>query len=223
MSKYRYMKQTLLQILLPTIFFTTSINSFSQNFYAGPKGGIAFTQVDGDGYGGYHKVGVNFGAFVYRQLDKNNHWDLQFEIEYLQKGSRKTPDYEMGDYTDYKLRLNYLQIPIIARYNIRHVSLEAGGAIGILISSKEIMDEVEGGNPFKTMEYAIIFGINYHFTTKLWINGRYSVSLARIREPYNGDIPIYDPNDLWDLRRPGQYNNILVVSIYYAFNGKHKL
>jgi len=196
---------------------------FSQKFYGGPKAGIDFTQVDGDSYRGYHKVGMDLGGFVYRSFGKKDQWDLQFEIEYIQKGSRKTPDYETGDETDYKLNLNYIQIPLIARYNMRHVSMEAGISIGTLISSKEIYNGTEGGNPFKPMEYAMILGINYHFNPKLWLNARYTFSLARIRDPYNGEIPVERPPDVWRIRKPGQFNNVLVFSLYYAFGGQHKL
>ncbi len=215
--------KTFTGLILPILLFLFSTTVLSQNFHAGPKVGVDFSQVDGDGYGGYHKAGLNLGAFVYRTIGKKQHWDLQFEIEYIQKGSRKTPNYDTGDLNDYKLTLNYIQMPLIARYNMRHVSLEGGLSLGTLLSSKEIFNDTEGGNPFKSMEFAMILGINYHFNPKLWINGRYTVSLARVREPYNGEIPVYDPNDLWDCRKPGQYNNVLVVSLYYAFGGQHKL
>jgi hypothetical protein len=220
------MKTKFRSLLILGVFtlFTSAV--FSQKFIGGPKLGIAFTQVDGDFYGGYHKVGVDFGGFVYRTIGKNQKWDLQFEIEYVQKGSRETPDPENGTYTDYKMALNYLQIPIFARFNARHLSFEAGLSLGTLFSSKEFTDgeeiPVEDQVPFKNMEFAVLAGINYHFNPKLWFNARFSYSLARIREPYNGDIPVYDP-DPWDLQKPGQYNNVMVFSFYYAFGGDHKL
>jgi hypothetical protein len=213
------MKKIFKYVFLLGAFSIVCTSSFSQKFVGGPKAGIAFTQVDGDGYGGYHKVGFNLGGFVYRPVSKNQKWDLQFEIEYIQKGSRKTPDYDTGDLDDYKLTLNYIQLPILLRYNMRHISLEGGVSIGSLFASKEVFNELEGGDPFKTMEFAVLLGLNYHFNPKLWISGRYSISLSRIREPYEGSVP----GDLWGCRKPGQYNNILAVSIFYAFNGSHKM
>jgi hypothetical protein len=213
------MKKNFKYLLVFTVLSLWVSNAYSQKFVGGPKAGVTFTQVDGDFYGGYHKAGVNLGGFVYRPISENQKWDLQFEIEYMQKGSRKTPDYDTGDLDDYKLTLNYMQIPVLLRFNMRHVSLEGGISVGTLISSKEVFNELEGGDPFKTMEYAALLGINYHFNPKLWINGRYSISMNRVREPYGGDIP----GDLWGCRKPGQYNNVLAVSIYYAFNGSHKL
>jgi len=216
--------------IISSVFFTIVLIHFStvshtQNFVAGPKLGIAFTQVDGDSYAGFHKVGLNLGGFVYRSISKNERWDLQFEIEYIQKGSRKYPDVEMGDYTEYKISLNYIQFPLFLRFNANHFSFEGGVSIGALLSTEELSDGAEIPEdvriPFKTMEYASIFSVNYHFTKKLWLNARYSYSFARIRIPYNGEIPVYDPH--WDLRRPGQYNNLMVFSLYYAFGKDLKL
>ncbi|NPA36887.1 MAG: PorT family protein [Chlorobi bacterium] len=212
--------------LLAGVFLYFVPATYSQKFIGGPKAGIAFTQVDGDFYGGFHKAGVNLGAFVYRTISKNQKWDLQFEIEYIQKGSRETPDPENGLYTDYKMSLNYIQIPVFARYNARHLSFEAGVSVGTLFSSTEYTDGVEIPEedqvPFKSMELAALTSINYHFNPKLWLNARFSYSLTRIRVPYNGEIPVYDP-DPWDLQKPGQYNNVIVFSFYYAFGGNHKL
>ncbi|MGN6568281.1 MAG: hypothetical protein ACTHJ0_10035, partial [Flavipsychrobacter sp.] len=37
-------------------------------FYGGLVAGANFTQVDGDYFAGYHKVGINIGGIVYAQL-----------------------------------------------------------------------------------------------------------------------------------------------------------
>ena len=71
----------------------------SQEFYAGPLAGGAFTQVDGDRYAGYHRVGPVLGGFVGREIWP--HWNAQMEIQYIQKGSRKYADVEAGDDRDY--------------------------------------------------------------------------------------------------------------------------
>jgi len=205
---------------LTLLFLLISTSAFAQKFIGGPKAGVTFTQVDGDFYKGFNKVGINLGAFVYRTISQNEKWDLQFEIEYVQKGSRKYPDLEAGDYVDYKMALNYMQIPVFARFRAKHVSFEGGISIGTLIASKEYSDgseiSPEDQVPFKNMEFAGLFSINYHFNPRLWLNARYSYSFARIREPYNGEIPVYDP-DPWDLQKPGQYNNVMVFSLYYSF------
>lgn len=210
------MKKYILLSLIFGLLFHFSNTLLSQDFVAGPKLGVAFTQVDGDTYKGFNKAGLNFGGFVFRPLNKR--WDLQFEIEYMQKGSRKTPLVEEKDYTDYKMDLHYLQFPIFARYKLKDFSFEAGLSIGTLLSETEYLDgsEISGEDkvPFKNMEFATLFGVNYHFNKRTWVNVRFSYSINRIRVPYGGEVPIYPPH--WDLRKPGQYNNVIVVSVNYA-------
>ncbi len=218
------MNSIIRNLFLAVVLSLLTTVTHSQNFVAGPKLGVAFTQVDGDSFAGFNKVGLNVGGFVYRSISKNERWDMQFEIEYIQKGSRKYPDVEIGDYSDYKISLNYIQFPIFLRFNANHFSFEAGVSIGTLLSAEELSDgaeiPVDDQVPFKSMEYASIFSVNYHFNNRLWINARYSYSIARIRVPYNGEIPVYPPH--WDLRKPGQYNNLMVFSLYYTFTKNQK-
>ena len=191
----------------------------AQEFVAGPLLGGSFSQVDGDSFKGYQKFGFQLGGFVYRKL--TDRWDVQLEIKYAQKGSRKTPNYDIGDYTDYKIHLNYIQFPLLARYNFEKFSLEAGLSIGNLLSETEEYEGLkipeEDKVQFETMEYATLIGGNYYFNNKLWVNFRFSYSLNRIRIPYGGRIPIYNPRPHWLSREPGQYNNVATVSVYYAF------
>jgi hypothetical protein len=210
------MKKHILLILIIGLSFYFSNSILSQDFVAGPKFGVAFTQVDGDTYKGFNKAGLNFGGFVYRPL--NEKWNLQFEIEYMQKGSRKTPLVEENDYTDYKMDLHYLQFPVFARYKLKVFSFEAGLSIGTLISETEFYDGSEISEedkvPFKNSELATLFSVNYHFNKRTWVNVRFSYSINRIRVPYGGEVPIYPPQ--WDLRKPGQYNNVIAVSVNHA-------
>lgn len=209
------------QILFTFFVFLTITSIQSQDFRAGFVGGANMSQVDGDFYAGYNKIGLNIGGFVSRQIAPS--LDLQFDIAYIQKGSRRAPDIEKGQYDDYEIDLGYIQFPVVVRYYYKQISFEAGLSIGTLLHDDEFLDEqsikgLEGVPPFKTMEYATVFGFNYHINKRFWINARMLYSLNRIRIPYNGDIPIYDPKKHWLSRKPGQYNNNIVFSVYYAIN-----
>lgn len=206
-----------LLILTFTIVLTTSITA--QEFRAGPLGGFAVSQVDGDGYPGYHKIGLTLGGFVSRPLSES--WDLQLDISYIRKGSRETPKPEKNQFDDYQIDLDYIQFPLVARYKYKKVSFEGGLSIAALIGSDEFRDgqsisDLEDVPPFKGVEYTTVLGFNYHFNKRLWINARFLYSLNRIRIPYDGQIPVYDPRKHWLSRKPGQYNNNLVFSLYYS-------
>lgn len=209
--------------LIIFVFSIIASITVAQEFRAGPLMGIAFSQVDGDNYAGYNKVGINLGAFVSRSISEK--WELQFDIAYMQKGSREAPKPDKGRYDDYKISLSYIQFPVVARYQYKQFSMEGGLSIGALISDVE---EIEGTPiedlpsyspvPFQTMEYATVFGLNYHVNERLRINTRWLYSINRIRIPYDGEIPVYNPKPHWLSRKPGQYNNNFVVTAYYTIN-----
>jgi hypothetical protein len=206
------MNKFVIAFALCLIFLT---QTRAQDFYAGPIIGASFTQVDGDTYEGYEKAGLVLGGFVGRQISPL--WKAQLDILYIQKGSRKKPDLERNIDADYLIDLNYIQFPLTLRLTTGQFSFEGGLSIASLLWFNEKVygehipdkDQV----PFKPMEIASILGIGYHLTERLMINVRYSYSINRIREPYNGDIPIYNPH--WHKRRPGQYNDVVAFSVYY--------
>lgn len=74
------------------------------------------SQVDGDTWKGYHKVGYLAGAFVRLELSPRS--SFQLEMEYIQKGSRHNVD--SANYYDqsYLLRLHYLELPLLYQYSM---------------------------------------------------------------------------------------------------------
>jgi len=209
-------------ILILSLLICTSL-AHAQDFRAGALLGTSFSQVDGDNYIGYNKVGINIGGFVSRPI--SDKWELQFDISYIQKGSREAPKPDKGRYDDYKIHLSYIQFPLVARYHYKKFSGEAGISIAALLNSEEEVDgapveDIPNSDivPFQNTEWATVFGLNYHITDRLWINARWLYSINRVRIPYNGEIPVYNPKPHWLSRKPGQYNNNFVVSAYYSIN-----
>jgi len=204
-----------LAFLTLTIMSIISFEVKAQEFFGGPVVGISACQVDGDSFVGYHKFGPIIGGFVGRQIGKN--WKAQLEISYIQKGSRKQPDAEVEDYTDYLIRLDYIQFPVTVELMVGKFSFDAGLGFASLLSYKE---EVDGAPideayqvPFESFELSSIFGVSYHLNERLKMNFRFNYSLLPIREPFNGEIDVYEP--LWDARKPGQYNDVVTFSLFY--------
>ncbi|MCT4586550.1 MAG: PorT family protein [Carboxylicivirga sp.] len=95
-------------IILAFSLLATSLTA--QEFRAGPLLGTSFSQVDGDNFVGYNKVGINLGGFVSRPI--NDKWTIQLDIAYMQKGSREAPKPDKGKYDDYKIHIsNFLWWP----------------------------------------------------------------------------------------------------------------
>lgn len=204
-------------IVSANLFSQIDSRSGKDNFIIGMLGGATFSQVDGDTYGGYHQPGFLVGGFVYKKLSKN--YDVQLDITYKQKGSYDGSDAANGDITEYYMKLNYIELPIVARYHFWRMAVEGGLSFGTLISSKEgDQDGDFKGNPYKTFELGTILGFNYYFTKQWWLNMRYGYSITPIRLPYNGDMYVYVPKEnIFYNRSPGQYNSTVSISLNYAF------
>jgi hypothetical protein len=209
-------------VIVALIVSASMTNLSAQEFYAGPVVGASFSQIDGDAYSGYNKLGLVVGGFVGRQISE--HWKTQLEIVYVQKGSRATPDIEAGDYSDYLADLKYIQFPLTMQLITGKFQFEGGLCFGSLLSSNE---EAYGAPipeqdqiPFKNTEWSTVWGFSYHITDQLMINCRFNYSLLRVREPYGGSVPVYDPH--WDLKKPGQYNNVVCLSLYYDLFNRNR-
>ena len=100
--------------ILILIFFLFIINGsqidvFGQNkFKAAFVGGFTAAQLGGDSISGYDKLGITLGAKLGYPL--NERLELNFELLYSQRGSRKNLGFSnSGDDVTF---LNYLEIPV---------------------------------------------------------------------------------------------------------------
>jgi hypothetical protein len=191
----------------------SSAFSFSQSFKGGILAGLAGSQVDGDTYSGYNRLGFAAGAYVGHDI--SDKFDWQFELKYIQKGSHKRQNPDAGDLTIYKLRLNYVEVPFTIRYKYKpKISFDAGLGVGYLASTKE---EDEYGvfpanllKPFNKFELSYQIGGYYQLFKNLLFNIRYSYSVLPIRTGIVGQRRI--------LFGTGQFNNLISFSFYYQLN-----
>lgn len=209
-----------------SIYLYSPISLHAQQFKAGLIAGVATSQVDGDNYAGYNKAGFLAGAFVSRKPSEASKWTALLEITYIQKGSRKPPHPDKGDYTSYKLNLDYAEVPVLIRYDFgipdssesggMKFSLEAGIAFGALVHSYEedSYGALPGGVPFQKADYSTIFGLNYHVSTHISFNARTEYSIVPVRK---GAVAQYHQNWTYNFLKPGFYNNLLTFSFRYQF------
>lgn len=199
------------KISLITLLLLVCIIGRPQSFKGGLLAGLITSQVDGDTYSGYNRAGINAGGYVRLNLSKNFDW--QMEMKFAQKGSHKKANFDIGDYTDYRLRLNYLEIPLIIKYKYKpKINFDAGLGVGYLASSKWKDDYgvLDGGAPFNKYEFSYHIGGNYQVLPRIAFNIRYSYSLFPIRTGIEGQRYI--------MLQWGQFNNVLSFSFYYQFN-----
>lgn len=185
-----------------------------RTFYGGLLGGVNFTQVDGDSYAGYHKVGFNVGGIAYAQFAP--HLAGSLEILFSQKGSRGHKEQESGTpgifIKKYRIDLNYAEVPLQLNYFDRRKSHFGGGfSYSQLISSNEKVETQNGAvnvdeYKFRKMDINFILGGNLHLVKGLFLNARFQYSIIPIRK----DIP---PG----FGRSEQYNNMWTLRLMYLF------
>jgi len=190
-------------------FISLSLSSFSQHFEGGFFGGFTASQVDGDRFSGYNKVGITAGAYATKEISRNMNWKT--EIRYIQKGAYKK-NTEM-DPTLFKTSLHYAEIPLILQYFYNEKVFFEGGLVPeILLASKEENEDGiipdDQSLPFHPFSLEITAGAGYFFTGNLAAGFRYTYSLLTARDHASGQTYL--------LNR-GQYNNVLSFTLYYHF------
>ncbi len=157
-------------------------SAYGQNIKASLLLGFNASQVDGDTYAGYHKVGLNTGVSALVPISKRFSWNI--ELLYNQKGSRKFANPKDGDNVSYKLVLDYADVPLLFNYHDKDkISFGLGVSMGALVRFKEFQDEIETlstTDDYKKFDYNLLFNGQYNFSPHFGINIRYAISFLNI-------------------------------------------
>jgi hypothetical protein len=212
----RKMKTAIL-ILGLSVFF--SVEVYSQQFNGGVMAGIVGSQVAGDTFTGFDKAGIFAGGFVNYQFTKRS--ILQMDLEYFQKGSRRNPNPKKNEYTEYLFRTNYIELPVLYQFAINdRFKVEAGPSAGFLVGYYETRDgeDLTGRPDYNkpaSVTLQINFGLYIGIIEGLKVNIRTNNSLINIRS-HNapGDVYRFFPGNY------GQFNDCLVLSLWYQFRNK---
>ncbi len=199
------MKRIILSLLL--IFFFLA--GFSQRFNGGAVIGLATSQVAGDTYSGFNKVGPAAGFFV--NFQPVDHSSIQLELSYIQKGSRKSANTVEEDYDSYLLRLNYIEMPLLYRYHIGWFALEAGPSLGFFMSAlEENNGEDVKADDFSAVTFQVNFGVVFTVAENWKFGLRTNNSFTNLRnQTYTGHVP-----RLWS---HGQFNDVVLFTVGYQF------
>lgn len=228
MLKNKALKLAALSLLFAAKAMAQNPDSYYEEtprtFYGGLIAGANFSQLDGDNYAGYHRVGFNVGGIVYTRFDE--HLAASIEILYSQKGAHGNHEQQgiNGSIVrSYDVRLNYAEVPLqICYFDRRKSHFGAGLAISRLVSVKETgtVDLVPGPPvdfdkyPFKKMDYNFIIGGSLHLFGGFFLNARFQYSLVPVRKGNLQDgtgVPPYFAG------RGQQFNNMWTVRVMYLF------
>ena len=202
-------------LFLLFIGLLTTAAHAQRSFTAGIVAGVNGCQIHGDFYSGFDQIGFVAGGFV--QNNPEGRWQGQFGIQYSRKGSRHLVPRNQGGYRDFEIRLNYVEVPMLVRYNTKRVFFDFGFSFGVMFKART-WDANGETTPqeFKRWELAMIAGIGYNLSDVFYIELNTSNSILPIK---NFSVPYYYQRWLLNLFNRGMYNNLLGVTVGLRFGG----
>ncbi|TDO69899.1 outer membrane protein with beta-barrel domain [Flavobacterium chryseum] len=190
------------KIILCAIAIMTFGFTNAQSTKLGVKGGLNLsTLVGGDVESAKSVVGFHVGGFAEIKIVEK--FAIQPEILFSTQGTKVESVFG----NDFDLKLNYLNIPVLAKYYIvDKFSVEAGPQLGVLLSAKADDNDIKEFS--KSVDFGFNVGAAYHFTDNLSINLRYTIGLSPL-----SDEDIDDADDFYDSAK----NSNLALSLAYKF------
>jgi hypothetical protein len=198
-------------LLASCVFAFLSQAVFSQaDFSGGLRGGLVTSQVSGDGLAGWNKFGGSLGAFV--QMSFKEDQSVTFEIQYVNKGSRKPGDPDNGDFNTFDMKLNYVEVPITYNYRRNNFQFDLGLYAGVLTGSKIMFNGNDYGidPPFESLDMGLTGGVHWLASERISFILRGSTSLLPVR-------PAPNPVQQFSYYEQGQYNQVLYLLLGYSF------
>lgn len=192
---------------------------FSQRTFHGfASAGFSSSQISGDGFYGFGQFGMCAGIGV--RTDISDVLRLSGQLAFNQKGARK---YQNNDFTTYRLRANYIEVPILIHYNIEKWSIGSGFGFNYRLNHRErsMFGNISPDREFKAFELAFHFGVDYQLNEQLSLGIGYQNSVIPVRD--HSSTQVFPPNNFilgdWHnkLLNKGQYFSSLQLKMTYFF------
>jgi hypothetical protein len=205
------MKKILFSMAIVAISF-----SAAKAQYFGIKGGLNFSKINVENefnlndFNDKYLTGLHVGGYVNLKLSEK--LSFQPELMYASKGTKI--DYELlGEPEEIKLRLDYLEIPFLAVYNIGSmIQLQAGPYIAFLLNADYTDNSDEASidkGDFESFDFGLSGGVAFNFSA-LQVGGRYNYGIPDIAKSEQAQMAFGDANNgsfqLYAALRFGSYD-----------------
>ena len=175
-----------------TIFGLTQANA--QNF--GFKGGYNYSSFNGDvakdntlkGLSGFY-----VGALL--ELPLGDVLSLQPEVIYSRQGAAWEQKNILGEFKK-DLKLDYLNIPVMAKVNLGPLFLQGGVQFGFLVGKPETSSTVNGlrvteqvdKDAYAAFDFGVGAGLGVNLSQHFFVEARYTHSLTNALDPNNNSL-----------------------------------
>jgi opacity protein-like surface antigen len=214
------MKKILLSaILLATVFVN------AQEIKFGAKLGLNASNFSGDVTDSKSLIGPQIGGFA--EIAISDKFAIQPELLFSMQGAKSEfsdSDFDYSYSEKSKTKLNYLNIPVSAKYNLSEkFSVLAGPQFGILMSAKEDFDvsetisgvtdsyseSVDAKDFYKTLALSLNLGATYSITENIFVDARYNLGLSSITKSFTDEFGDSYSADI--------KNNVIQFTVGYKF------
>ena len=198
-------------VLVIMILFIMTVSMNGQQFNAGFFGGLNVSQVSGDSYKGFNKLGFTAGFFVNSPIEQHFYW--QAEIKYGTRGVYEGPS--EGDASLYKSSYHIVELPLSINYLFdEKVMLELGISPEVLITERfwdenGLMNESSYPDN-RRFGLSVFAGIGYWFNDRMMAGLRYT----------NSAIPFRDPQEWNNSQYQGFFHTVLSLTLGFKFKPK---
>lgn len=177
-------------VLLPLVVFVLiHLNTAAQKLNYGIVAGVDMVQLAPIGNDHPHlfdRPRASFNINAHLGCEYNKNWGLTVEPGFMSKGGSIQND-------ETKLKLNYLQMPILADYYLNdRISISFGPELAYLLSSQIKIDgnSIDAQKVYdQKFELSGVVGLNFELESNIDLGVRYSHGLTHISE-----ITYFDEN-----------------------------
>lgn len=152
----------------------------------GPKAGVNFSNLSGFDKSDM-QTGFHVGAVA--EIKFNDKFSVQPEVVYSTQGTKWTSTVPAVGEVTVKLKNDYINVPIMAKYYIIDgFSVEAGPQVGFLMKSEAETDlgpnkgTLDSKDLYKSVDFGVNFGLAYDLPMGFFVNARYNLGLSDIRD-----------------------------------------
>jgi hypothetical protein len=219
MSKYKTRQYTYI-----CLFLLFCVCSYGQNYFkAKATLAVVGSQVEGDGYGGYKKLGLFAAVGIYRDFSRLFSWHA--DIMFIQKGSQKLANVVKGDFDYYKLNVNYVGVPLYIRFRQEKYFVDLGAEISTTVLGKKervinlrTSQNLDNEFPFNRIAYDYLWGFGYYLNKNWEVGLRASFSIVPARTNFDPSLQRLYTSDFYSrIAGIGQYHNTIRLFATYTF------
>jgi len=183
--------------------------SNAQETKFGVKAGLNLANLTGDYDGASSLIGFHVGGFA--EIKLTDKFAIQPELLYSAQGAKIEQTF-FDESFEFDTKLNYLNIPVLAKYYITEgFSVEAGPQVGFLLSAKE--DGEDAKDYYKSVDFGFNVGAGYNFTENLSVGLRYTIGLSSIADVPDSEEGFED----FDVSDIDVKNSVFALSVGYKF------